>query len=203
MGTVLGSAVITSASILLNDATNTHWLVDELLGYLTEGQRTAATLNPTLYVRNTDVVLVKGTKQVLPADCKKLLDMPRNTDGYVIQAIPRQSLDSQVPDWHAQSRADKRVMHYCYTPSDPKVVYVFPASPGGNSVEMVYQASPPPATLNGPIALDDNYAGALVDFVLFRATTKDHEDAGSINTAALHYQSFVAAVTGAAPAAPA
>lgn len=202
MPTVLASAVLARVATLLRDSEFTHWTEDELLIWLNDGQRDAASLNPSLYVRSADLSLVPGTKQALPEDAKRLLDMPRNTGGAVIYPIARQALDSQLPDWHSQAKADARVVHFCYSASDLKTFYVYPPSPGGNRVELIYEAIPPTVALGAPIALDDSYVSALVDFVMFRAAGKDSEYAPSASRAALHYQAFQTAVTGKAPPAP-
>lgn len=45
-----------------------------------------------------------------------------------------------------------------------------------------------------PIKLDDIYANAILDYVLYRAYSKDAEYAANASRAALHYQAFTAAL---------
>jgi hypothetical protein len=205
MGTTTATAIIDRAASLLQDTTFTRWSQARHLDWLNEGQREAVLLDPTLYVINDTITLTKGTKQSLPDDARVLLDVPRNADGYAITPVARKSLDSQVPDWHSPTRANARVQHFCPAPGDPTTFYVYPPSPGGNNVEVVYHATPPSIGLNAAIAIDDSYAGALVDYLMYRAYAKDSEYGGAADLAALHRQSFVSIVkgTGAQPAAQA
>ncbi|MCK7581011.1 MAG: hypothetical protein MZV65_38935 [Chromatiales bacterium] len=45
-----------------------------------------------------------------------------------------------------------------------------------------------------PIKLDDIYANAILDYVLYRAYSKDAEYAANAQRAALHYQAFTNAL---------
>lgn len=206
MSTTLASAVIARAAGLLQDTSFTRWPELKQLEWLIDGQREAAMLNPLLYVRTVDHTLTKGTKQTLPADGRELVDVPRNVNGDAITQVARRALDSQVPDWHSAARANKKVLHFCYAPTDAKHFLVFPASPGGNAVELVYAAIPPELGLSSVISLDDSYVGALVDYLMYRAYEKDSEHAPTAAAAGLHRASFIALVkgTGSTPqAAPA
>jgi len=206
MPTTTALSIIDRAASLLQDTGYRRWPQARHLEWLNEGQREAAMLDPTLYVVTDTFTLEKGTKQVLPDDARALLDVPRNEDGYAITLVARKSLDAQVPDWHAPSRAGRRVIHFAFaTLADPCTFYVYPPSPGGNAVEVTYEAIPPLVGLNSPIAIPDDYAGALVDYLMYRAYEKDSEYGGNADLAALHRQSFVSIVkgTGAPPAQPA
>lgn len=203
MGTTLVSAAIERAAGLLQDKKYVRWTMASHLDWLTDGQREACVLNPSLYLRTVDHPLTKGTRQTMPLDARALRDIPRNVDGGAITPVSRRALDMQIPDWHADSRAGKRVLHYCYTVDQPKQFLVYPPSPGGNAVEMVYEAIPPVLSAGSALALDDSYTGALVDYLMHRAYAKDSEYAANADLAALHYSRFLALVKGGAPAAPA
>lgn len=200
MATVQALAVINRASILLQDSTNVRWPLAELLDWLNDGQRDVALYKPNSCVRNIDVVLKAGTKQSIPDDGNSLIDVPRNTNGHAVRITSREVLDAQVPDWHVSSRASPRVQHYCYTSHDPKNFYVYPPSPGGNSIEMIYSASPTNATLVSVISIDDIYASALVDYLMYRAYSKDIEYAINVSSAASHRAAFMEAMRGKATA---
>ncbi|WP_025915801.1 DUF6682 family protein [Herminiimonas sp. CN] len=196
MATLPASSIINRVSILLQDAANVRWPRLELLDWLNDGQREVALYKPNACVRNIDVTLAAGTKQAIPADGNSLVDIPRNTNGMAIRLVARGTLDVQVPDWHLPSKASAKVAHYCYSEHDPKNFYVYPPSPGGNSVEIVYNANPADAALGGAISIDDIYASALVDYVMYRAYSKDTEYAANGQTASNHYQAFIAAIRG-------
>lgn len=205
MSTILASAVIDRTQIILQDTTGIRWPEDEQLGWLNDGQREVVLYKPNAFVKNTAVKLIAGTKQSLPADGVQLIDVPRNmgtngtTPGRAIRITQREILDSQTPDWHF-SAASAEARHYTYSPLDPKNFYVWPPQPAANQgyVEMVYGAAPTDATLGSVITLDDIYATILVDYMLYRAYSKDTEFAADVNRAAAHQQAYLAALTGKA-----
>ncbi|MDQ1817306.1 hypothetical protein RBA41_28770 [Massilia sp. CCM 9210] len=202
MPTMLAGAVIGRAARLLQDHEYIRWTQSEMLDWLIDGQREAALINPAIFVCTTLVTLAAGTLQHLPSDGKVLLDVPRNANGYAITRIARKALDAQVPDWHSPARAKTKVLHFCFSGDDAKTFYVYPPSPGGNAVTAVYEAVPPALLLGDPIALDDSYVGALVDYLMYRAYEKDSEYAPeNAGFAALHRGAFNALVKGNAPAA--
>jgi hypothetical protein len=196
MATVTVSSVISTASMILQDVTNVRWPQAELIGYLNDGQREVVLYKPSACVINKDVPLVAGTKQKIPADGNSLVDVVRNTDGSAIRITSRDILDSQVPDWHAVSRTASKVIHYCYSASDPKTFYVYPPSPGNCTVEAIYNASPADAVLGGLISIDDIYKSALIDYVIYRAYSKDADFAANEQSAKTHYQAFLFAING-------
>jgi hypothetical protein len=196
MATVLTTDVLTRASTILQDLTNVRWPQAELLGWLNDGQRELTIYKPNACVQNTDVVLVAGTKQTLPPDGCALVDITRNTGGNAIRIVSREVLDAQIPNWHLPANAKPTVIHFAYTENNPKTFYVYPPSPGGNSVEIIYNAAPANATLTSVISIDDIYSSALVDYVLYRAYSKDTEYAANGQSAADHYGAFKAAIQG-------
>lgn len=199
MGTVPCREVVESAGILLQDSSHTRWTEVELMKWLNAGQSEAVIYKPNICVRSVDQALGKGTKQTLPQDGLSLIDIPRNSDGNVITVIPRSSLDAQEPGWHLQKNASATALHYCYSELDPKRFYIYPPSPGGNKVELVYNAIPTTVQIDDPIAIDDIYVSALVDYVIYRAFSKDSEFAPpSGASAAQHYTNFQNAIRGKA-----
>lgn len=206
MGTIIARAVIEKAQIILQDTTGIRWPSDtELLGWLNDGQREVMVFKPNANVKNVAVKLVTGTKQSLPADGVQLIDVVRNmgadgnTPGRAIRIVMREILDAQVPNWHAATAAAD-AKHYMYTMLDPKTFYVYPPQPSSNQgyAEIVYGATPADATINGAITLDDIYQNVLVDYILYRAYSKDTEYAADQNRAASHQSAYIASLTGKA-----
>ncbi len=204
MGTIIARAVIEKAQIILQDTTGVRWPSEtELLGWLNDGQLEVMVFKPNANVKNTAVKLVAGTKQALPDDGVQLIDMVRNmgtngtTPGRAIRIVMREILDAQMPTWHLATPAAE-VKHYMYTMLDPKNYYIYPPQPASNQgyAELVYGATPALATINGPITIDDIYQNVLVDYILYRAYSKDTEYAADQNRAANHQSTYIAALTG-------
>lgn len=207
MATILASAILNKAAVLLQDTldANIRWPLTELLGWLNDGQRDIVLQKPNAYTKNAVLTLVGGTKQALPSDGITLIDVVRNMGtsgaepGRGVRIAMREILDAQTPDWHA-STTSSRVVHYMYSRLDPKNFYVFPPQPSApcGSVEIIYSAAPADATLVSVITVDDIYAPALLDYVLYRAYSKDAEYTQDQNRAATHFQAYAFSVTGKA-----
>lgn len=204
MGTIIARSVIEKAQIILQDTTGVRWPSDtELLGWLNDGQREIMVFKPNANVKNIAVKLGKGTKQTLPVDGVQLIDVVRNmgtdgvTPGRSIRIVMREVLDAQVPGWHT-STASSEVKHYTYAFLDPKTFYVFPPQPPTDQgfAELVYGATPADATINGAISMDDIYQNVLMDYILYRAYSKDTEYAADQNRAAAHQSAYLSALTG-------
>lgn len=203
MATVTVSSVIDKAQTILQDTTGIRWPDDELLGWLNDGQREIVLYKPNAFVRNTSVRMTTGTKQGLPADGVQLIDVVRNmgingsTPGRAVRITIREILDSQIPNWHTET-AQNEVKHYMYSVLDPKNFYVYPPNTGNGYVELIYGAAPTDATLNSTITLDDIYQTILMDYILYRAYSKDTEFAADVNRASSHQQAYLTALAGKA-----
>lgn len=196
--------LLTKASTLIQDATNVRWPQTEMLGWLNDGQREVVLLRPQASVTNAAVQLTAGqTKQTLPTNGILLIDVVRNmgsggsTAGRAIRLVSREVLDAQSPTWHSDANADGLVKHFTYDQRDPKTFYVFPKAPATAwYVELVYSSAPTDCTAGASdvIQIDDIYANALLDYVLYRAYSKDAEYAQNAQLAVAHYQAFQGAL---------
>jgi hypothetical protein len=203
MPTILASSVIDRSAILLTDPTNIRWPRTELLTWLNDGQQEIALYKPNAFTKNQTVQLVAGTKQTLPADAVSLITVIRNmgtngqTPGRGITLVSREIMDSQVSDWHS-ANPSAEVKHYVYNEFDPKTFYVWPPQPasGQGQVEAVYVASPAQATANSTITIDDIYVTALVNYIMYRAYSKDAEFSANPNMATGYYTAFQSILTG-------
>lgn len=205
MSTITAQSVVDKVQVILQDTTGVRWPDSELLDWLNDGQREIVLYKPNAFIKNLAVRMAGGTKQSLPADGVQLIDVVRNmgtngmTPGRAVRITMREVLDSQLPDWHSETPSSV-VKHYVYSLFDPKNFYVYPPQPaaGQGYIELVYGASPTDTTLGGTITLDDIYQNVLVDYILYRAYSKDTEYAADQNRAATHQNAYIAALTGKA-----
>lgn len=195
MPTVTVNDTLARASVLLQDNTNIRWPLAELLNWLNDGQKEVVLRKPNASTKNVALPMVFGTKQSLPADGVQLLDVVRNTTGNAIRIVKREILDAQNPGWHA-STPNAQVLHFCYSELDLKNFYVYPPNNGAGSVECVYSSSPANVGLTDVIAVDDIYLSALLDYILYRAYSKDAEYSSDPTRANSHYQAFVTSLGG-------
>ena len=195
MATVTVNSTLARAATLLQDITSIRWPLLELLDWLNDAQREVVLHKPNSSVRNTPFALVAGTRQSLPPDGVQLLDVVRNLPGRAVRIVAREILDAQLPDWHneAPSLAAK---HFCYSEQNLKTFYVYPPNTGTGTVELVYSAAPQDAVLGGLISVDDIYQSVLLDYILYRAWSKDAEYAANPTRANAHYTAFANALGG-------
>jgi len=204
MATITVNSLVTKASTLIQDATNIRWPAAELVDWLNDGQREIVMFKPEASIANAAMALTASeTKQTIPATGIMFLDAVRNlgadglTPGRSVRVVSRDVLDSQVPTWHSDANALGYIQHYMFDPRDPRHFYVYPKAPATVwNIEIVYSVAPATAVVGGVISIDDIYANAILDYMLYRAYSKDASYAANAQLAAAHYQQFVSGLTG-------
>lgn len=198
--TIAASTIVDRAGTILQDTTSVRWPVAELVKWFNDAQREVVLLKPEASVTNTTLSLTQlSTKQSLPSVGIRLIDVIRNmgsagsTPGSAIRLVMREIMDSQRPNWHTETAAS--VKHFMFDSRDPKNFYVYPAPSAALYVELIYSVAPTEVTESagaavGNLALDDVYANCILDYILYRAYSKDSEYAGNANRASAHYQAF-------------
>jgi hypothetical protein len=196
MGITTGTQIINDAAIQLNDVANVRWPRTELLEWLNSGQAMIVLMQPSANATFATQQMTPGTRQLLPADGWSLLNITRNllpdgvTPGRAVRVVSRTLLDAQNSMWHA-APAVSQVQNYIYDMQEPTAFYVYPPSDGTCSLEYNYAAMPAPlATEAGTIDINDVYAAVILDYILYRANSKDAEYAAGIQLAAGYWQSF-------------
>lgn len=187
---ILAKDQVNKALTILNDD-GTAWTKSELLGWLNDGQRVVVTVRPDAGSVHKTFQLVAGTLQSIPATTLRVLKLLRNmgaaglTPGSVIYETAASILDAHVPDWHTgvtvPAAAD--VDRWVYDGDDPTHFWVYPPQPaaGMGYIEGLFSAPPVDCTINGvdgsatdsALGIPDNYGPALIDYVLFRAYSKE------------------------------
>lgn len=197
MATVTVDTILKRCNTLLNDKVWARWPKQELLDYYNDAVRAIVLLRPDANTVDLEFSCVAGTKQALPSDALRLIDVVRNANGRVIRFINRSALDDNYPDWHTGNTASY-ADSFTYDDRDPKVFYLWPGVAANVVVSLVYSVAPQAKALNSventmspAIAdLDDIYINPIIDFILYRAYSKDAEYVANSNRAAGHYQAF-------------
>ena len=202
MGTVTAKTIIDKASIQLIDLTNIRWTRAELLSWLNDGLRQIVTIQPSASSTTVSKQLAVGTRQYIPTDGWLLLSVYRNmgtngtTPGRVIRIVSREILDSFNPNWNTVT-ATAEVRNYMYTDQDQLAFYVYPPNTGTQYIELNYSVQPVDLTLETqPIPIFDVFQSALVDYILYRACSKDAEYAPGVQLSQSYMATFVAAIQG-------
>jgi hypothetical protein len=193
MGTITGQAIVDRARRILQDTTagGTRWLDAEVLDWINDAQREIVLLKPNSYSSVEELTLVQGTKQTLPAEGLLLLTVVRNVGDKAVRRVDRNILDSENPDWH-MSVASALVEHYIFDEDAPETFWVYPPQPvSPGSVEVIFSKAPGDlATLASVLTLNDIYMNVVLDYLLYRAYSKDTDYAGNQQRAANHYNGF-------------
>jgi len=210
---VTTSQIIGNVTTILQDTGAVRrWSDSELLGWLNLGQVQIVSAKPDSMAITTEMLLAAGvTKQQLPDGTAnyqdaigttlragiKLIDLVRNlgstgiSAGKAISIIDRKLLDQFNPDWHNMTPSTS-IVHFMYDEKVPRVFYVTPAPHATTAVwvEFTYIAKPNVLTSGQNIELPDEYAPILMDYILFRAYSKESASQGFIQKALAYYASF-------------
>jgi hypothetical protein len=200
MPTITAGTIIDNAETVLQDTTNVRWAAAELLAWLNDGMKAATILKPSICTVTKSVQLSSGARQTLgsgsTADAYMLLQVHCNmgTAGTepadTVTLVSRQILDTQLPSWRATD-TETDVECYMFDPQTPLQFYVYPPNDGTGYVEMTYSAIPTAcASTASTISINDVYAPALLDYILFRAYSKDAEYGANAQRAVAHFKAF-------------
>lgn len=200
MGTITAKSIIDKASVQLLDPQNIRWTRSELLGWLNDGQRQIVMMAPNATNKVATVALESGTRQNIPEDGWTLIEVIRymGTDGQkagrAVRLASREMLDAYNPNWH-NDMPTSTPKHYIFDQQDQTVFYVYPPNNGKGYVQLNY--SPVPSDLpneNTAISINDIFQTCLLDYVLYRANSKDAEYAPGLQLAGGYLQTFMAAM---------
>lgn len=198
MGTITGTAIINKAATQLLDSANTRWTRTELLGWLNDGQRLIVMMQPNASSTTVPFPLAVGTRQSLPAEGWLLLDVYRNlggtvespTPGRAVRIVSRGILDSQRPNWHIET-PQLVAKNYIYDINERDAFYVYPPNNGAGIIELNYSVAPVDlAVEEDTIEIDDIYQVTILDYMLYRACSKDAEYAPGMQLAMGYLTNF-------------
>lgn len=205
--------VIQRAHTLLQDMTSVRWPLLELQGWLNDAYKELVLYRPDEYTRTSVVTLAPGTRQramdapINLPNIQRVMKVVRNmgegSNRRAIRYIDQQILDDQHPDWHTHAPSTS-IQHFMFDPLVPREFFVYPPAAAGTQVELMYALVPEPHTLTEAqlrtptttetIRVSDSFANALVDYILYRAWSKDAEYAANSNRAVAHYTAFTNAL---------
>jgi hypothetical protein len=188
-------SVLNRVAALLNDEEYERWEEAELIGWLNDGQKAIATAPATdAYVKRDNITTVAGTIQSLPADGIRLVEVVKNvTDGSPVLQSDYSIVDILGGAWRGGTAATL-AENYFFDERNPKEFEVYPPAVGGDSIEIVYGANPDDVGVNDNITIDDEYADALINYVVYRSLSKDTEDASpELGRATAFYRAYLLA----------
>lgn len=211
---ITAKEVLHRARITLNDANSVRWTLVELLLYLNDALREVAIYKPDAVSKTVEIALAEGTYQV--HGHLHLIRVIRNITsaegatprigGRAITPTERPILDATMPGWQDPNVLpfSATVDHVVQDVMDKDVFYVVPGNTGAGLIEAIVADIPDEiAEPENPLSIDSYtaeiqigpiYRAALVDYVLYRAFSKDGFDPANANRALAHYNQFASAL---------
>lgn len=197
-----GSDIVSRARLVLNDADSVRWTDAELVNWINDGCRYIALRRPDACVVNGSLTCVAGSKQSiagLTPPGLRLLDVVRATaSGRALRLVDREVLDTQVPNWHAATQAVPT--NYVFDNRDPQTFYVYPPAIVSTALEIIYSRVPIEITTGTLASQDltpvDTFIDPLLNYVLYRAYSKDADFAHNAQLASLYMAAVDQALVG-------
>jgi len=206
MATVKVVDLIVRAQTLLQDEDSVRWTVAELQYWLNDAYKETIGLRPDANTQTAEYTCVAGPRQVLTGsfpNAIRLVEVVRNlattSNKYSVRLTDRKSLDTQRRSWYADTPSAS-VELYMFDPRTPKQFLVYPPATTAARLEVIYSVLPAEHTLSDAqllnpttsetIRIDDIFATALFDYMLYRAFSKDAEQTAMTQRAVAHYQAF-------------
>ena len=208
MATVKVVDIITRAQTLLLDTTAIRWAAVELQYWLNDSYREIVNLRPDANSQTSTFTCVAGYRQNLTssfATANRLLEVISNkaatSTKQGVRIVTRRSLDTDRPGWYNENGSVNTQL-YVYDPRFATEFLVYPPATTSTQLEVVYNTIPTPHTLTANdlppdsyvntevIKISDSYANAILDYILYRAYTKDSDQQSNAGRAVAHFQAF-------------
>jgi len=203
--------IIRRAEKILNDEGAVRWTRVELQDWLNDAYKEVILLRPDANSQTATVTLAAGTRQKLSdagtinlPTALRVLDVIRNmaatSSKRAVRFVDRRVLDDQLPGWHAETQS-VNVVHWMFDIRTPKEFLVYPPATALAQIELAYSSVPTAHALTAGqldpagadttiINLDDIYANVVLDYLLYRAYSKDADYAANGQRAINHLNSF-------------
>lgn len=200
---IAAATVVRRAADILQEATSgVRWRADELVRWLNDGQREIASHRDDATAATANFACAAGERQTVPTTALRLLDVRKTSAGRAVRGASMDEIDAQAPTWRTLAQTTA-IRHWMQDERDERTFYTYPPASAGAVIEIVTVdvptaiAEPAPSanydTVVGNLSVRDVYANALVDYLVFRAMSKETEYADK-QTAALHYGAFAQSI---------
>ena len=187
------SEIASTARIILQDA-GVRWTDSEMITWVTDGRRVMAELKPSVFGQGSQFThtLTAGCFQTLGVSgAYALSSIDSNVGGKVIRPADKNQLDAYRPSW----RNDTATVVDNWFPDtvNPLGFWVYPAAAGKQIIGHMFVTPVPVTGMNDEALPFAQYTPILVNYVLYRAFSKEDE-AGSVAKAQAAYTLFTTAL---------
>lgn len=193
------NAILNQVAEILQDTGFTTWTTAQLIGALNTACKMVCNYRPDAHTTESDVTLVEGTGQSLPAVAQRLVDVLHNGDsanpGPALRLVDKKTKDQMEPGWHAEQKA-ATFYEVVYDERNPKRFYISP--PANNTspkIRVIVSTVPTDIAGNADVATTDfplieKYAPPVQEFMLYLAMSRDSERTPNGQRAAYHLNNF-------------
>lgn len=196
-------SIITKARDILNDtdAAGYRQSDDELLRYVNAGMLELSVQRPDLFqtVGHIECEADAVEQAVTFADAQKLLDVIGIHGGRALTPFDLKSMQAFNPGWKTDAAGPAR--QWSGHPGDQLRFYIHPKAPAAQLIDVLFVKNPTVLALTDTITeAPEGLEPALVDYVVYRAESKDDEHVLT-QRAAASYSAFltkIGAINGAA-----
>lgn len=186
--------VIDDAAEIAQDTNMGRITEFQWISWLNDAQRAISVHKPDANTKIESMLLANETKQALPATARRLQSVIRNmgadglTPGRAVRGpVLRSDMDDYDFDWHTTTGA--AILQYSYNVNTPDVFWVLPKPTGTLYVE-IEVAKPPTQIVNviDAITINDIYAPALVEWMLYKGFARSSEESPNFQRAQFHLE---------------
>lgn len=193
-------SIIDRVTFITKDPDHVRWTLDELVLWINNAISMIADTHPRAASEYRNLRLVEGARQNLrsidPAvRWVRLMELVCNCDGAApngptIRQVSRPALDFSRRNWRS-ARLESQVKEYTMDEREPFTFDVYPPVEAGTTVHALVSITPPPVEdEDSDFPLADGYDIPTVDYVLFRAFSKDAGDQTYMARATGHLQAY-------------
>ena len=184
--------IIDKVNSQLMDDGFTRWPKENLMSMFNDAQRAVVLLRPDANIVEAAFPCVAGTKQTLPDEGLRVIDIRSNQSGSDITYRSRDELNDLYPEWYGTT-GEQDPESFIYDERQPKRFFLYPGVALGVTVDLIYSAVPTRHLVgdydSGVSDLDDIYTNAVVEYMLYMAHSKDFEYSEQAK-AQTHFQMF-------------
>lgn len=195
--------ILTRFEVITQDEGLVRWPQVELIDWINEAYKQIVILRPDATATRMQVALAAGADQALDdagsinlLTAYSLIKVVRNDNSSKrgIRLITASEIEDNIPDWYSETEVGD-IERWMYDPDIPREFQVYPPALVGTLIQVIYAADPGEHT-DGPsvgaeaLKLKDYYAPMILDYVLYRAYSKDVDNVVNAKRAMMHYQAF-------------
>lgn len=173
--------IIARARTVLNDSAGDRWSDTDLIADINAAIKQILVVRPDANPVTDVITLQPGTRQSIPGDGLRLMDVIRNmgqdgaTPGLPVTGVSRSILEALNRSWH-RATGKTEIRHFVFDEKAPTDFYVYPPAHATTpvTVEILYSAMPAELVADTDvIPLAAVYEGPIEQWVLHMAFSRD------------------------------